>query len=720
MSNPFTKSFLKAEEKNKRKISYADDIEYFPPPKSIPDNTSNPSGSEEDFENFTSYKPDKLMQKIMKNERDLTFYLAKNKEYSKKASSHMEKAMKLTEKLKLLSKALEVVLASTKNEEPTSRKRERSLSNDEEFNQKERTDSKSMRNYYSDNGRNSKQGSYSKDDSHDRRSYSENNRDSSYQSSKRRNNSSDYDSYSKDYSASDRYRNSEQRKDDESTRGRQSRENSVSRDYSNSSERNIPTSGDALPGRLKVVGRTSPAENNLPSKAIFSSSILSTTADESPKYSTLTKESLGRNDPRSPSEAPSEEIVLEGDIVSEDDGSNLIPFQEQLASYVENQLESPPPATIPFDPTVKEWEIKSSGSRQTLNNLKSVKLTNFGRNARDVLVQEDSGTFPDLAFASPNDGTIQVYDLKARSTIHTIPASELKNSRSETMEWITDDVLVVASNYEKLIELTLEDKGGSSSYELHQLALIHNCEIQTLGKNKVFTNKILRVTQYPHTKNITTIGKMPVTDNIKWLTGGNDKLITLWTHTGGSGQALRTQRVHFEHTNAVTSIYYQDFTDILFSGGKDKRLIGYNLERDRVVTGNGKNDHQIREIIPIPGQKHLLLVSFIDKNCSLKLYDTRLQIYVSQWQLPDPPAEAKAPSVYQKPSIHKNGNLVAIGDCMSDIHLWDLRYANYEKTPSQVISTHKNRVMGTRFYDRHNHSLLSWCTNNDFYMTSYT
>lgn len=34
MSNPFTKSLIKLDEKAKRKISYSDEIEYAPPPKS--------------------------------------------------------------------------------------------------------------------------------------------------------------------------------------------------------------------------------------------------------------------------------------------------------------------------------------------------------------------------------------------------------------------------------------------------------------------------------------------------------------------------------------------------------------------------------------------------------------------------------------------------------------------------------------------------------------
>ncbi|KAJ3312604.1 hypothetical protein HDV04_002921 [Boothiomyces sp. JEL0838] len=741
MSNPFTKSLIKLDEKAKRKISYSDEIEYAPPPKNFETET-NPSASDDDFENYTSFKPEKLMQKIVKNERDLSFYLAKNKEYSKKASGHLEKAMKITEKLKLISKALETVLAVSivKSEEPSNRKRDRPFSNEEEeFNRRDSRNSLSNRSEMGGDDRYSRQDSYSRDDRPDgqrnydnsndrRRSYDdESDRRRSYDDSDRRRNYDDrkrnYDdgsdygrdndfqnskrrNTSNDYTPSDRYSN----KDVGDNKQRRSRESSVSVDGNrNQSSPGVKTSGFVHPDRLKVVEHDTPPKNAAPSKPVYESSTPPKTIFES---SILSKPA--RDLPRSPQS--DEEIVLEGDIYSDDDGSNLIPFQEQLASYVENQLEKPPPATVPFDPTVKEWEIKSSGSRQTLNNLKSIKLTNFGRNARDVLVQEET----ELAFASPNDGSIQVYDLKARSTIHTITPNELKNSRSEAMEWITDDVLIVASNYEKLLELTADGKDSIGAYELHQLAFIHDCEIQTLGKNKVFTNKILHVTQFPHTKNITTIGKMPLTDNIRWLTGGNDKLITLWTHTGGTGQVLKTQRVHFEHTNGVTSIYYQDFTDTIFSGGKDKRLIGYNLERDKVVTANGKNDQQIRSIIPIPGQKHLLLVSFIDKNSTLKLYDTRLQIYVSQWHLPDPSAEAKAPSLYQKPSIHKNGNLVSIGDCMSDIHIWDLRYANYEKTPSQVISTHRNRVMGTKFYDRQGHSLLSWCTNNDFYMTNYT
>ncbi|KAJ3269668.1 hypothetical protein HDV01_001140 [Terramyces sp. JEL0728] len=658
---------MKSEEKAKRKISYSEDVEYYPVAKNAADNMSTIS-SDDEFENFANYKPEKLMQKILKSERDLTFYLAKNKEYAKKASAHLEKATKITEKIKVMTKAMEVVISTERLEDNVSRKRERSLSNsidkDEDFSRKQKVNSKRKDNQGQARGnfndddypRNYRQDPFSREDpsqnSGAQRTSSYESSPDTYRNSGNNSNSGRHRNNSVD--SSDRRNNfNSNNGDNYQSNGRHSRDDSRERSWSGQrdnnrpKDRNIQSSGYIHAGRQNIVEHSNSSEN----------------ANKiSPR--------------RQRSETPVEEIVLEGEVeemdgetVSEDDGANHIPFKEQLASYIENTLGNPPPATVPFEPVVAEWEIKSSGSRQTLNSLKSVKLTNFGRNARDVL------------------------------------------------EWITDDILVVASNYEKLLEHSSDSNSGQ--YELHQLALIHDCELQTLGKNKVFTNKIIHVTQYPHTKNITTIGKMPISDNIRWLTGGNDKLITLWTHTGGTGQALKTQRVHFEHTNAVTSIHYQDFTDTLFSGGKDKRLIGYNLDRDLVVTANGKNDHQIREILPIPGQKHLLLVSFIDKNSSLKLYDTRLQIYVSQWHLPDPPAEAKAPSLYQKPSLHRNGNLVALGDPMSDIHIWDLRYASCEKTPSQVISTHRNRVMGSRFYDRLGHSLLSWCTNNDFYMTSY-
>lgn len=88
-------------------------------------------------------------------------------------------------------------------------------------------------------------------------------------------------------------------------------------------------------------------------------------------------------------------------------------------------------------------------------------------------------------------------------------------------------------------------------------------------------------------------------------TGGLDKKLFFWKIDDQF--TAHTQIVHELHTSKINCLYYDGYSDSIFSGGQDCRLIKYQVDRQVSLLGHDKFESSIRDIAPIKTNPHLLL-----------------------------------------------------------------------------------------------------------------
>ncbi|GAA5999963.1 hypothetical protein JCM10207_005992 [Rhodosporidiobolus poonsookiae] len=92
-----------------------------------------------------------------------------------------------------------------------------------------------------------------------------------------------------------------------------------------------------------------------------------------------------------------------------------------------------------------------------------------------------------------------------------------------------------------------------------------------------------RVEHKPHSQGgVTAVATLPSASRLRFVTGGEDKKIFLWTRQRTT-QQLTTDQIRSEHSSMITGLTYLPGPQYVVSAGKDKRLIAYDLERQSSV-----------------------------------------------------------------------------------------------------------------------------------------
>ncbi|KAJ3154111.1 hypothetical protein HDU86_005038 [Geranomyces michiganensis] len=217
--------------------------------------------------------------------------------------------------------------------------------------------------------------------------------------------------------------------------------------------------------------------------------------------------------------------------------------------------------------------------------------------------------------ASTLDGKIHLFDKRHKKHVQSIGHEEMRNYWAEDMAWVTPATLAVAAADKSCSANST--RGDLALLVPHQIALIYDCSRR---KSKV-TYKVQHLTEnMPHDKGASVIYPLSAIsgDKTRWLTGGFDKRLFLWSYEGAfrGGQAgayspVSHISVHTEHTAAVAAILYNSYSEILYTGGQDSRLVGWSFPGQKNILPSDRVQGKIRDLTAVPGQPHLMLIGYL-------------------------------------------------------------------------------------------------------------
>ncbi|KAF9357651.1 hypothetical protein BGX34_009280 [Mortierella sp. NVP85] len=344
--------------------------------------------------------------------------------------------------------------------------------------------------------------------------------------------------------------------------------------------------------------------------------------------------------------------------------------------------------------------IASSDVIETMTNIHAdVRNKAFVRKPRNmVLCSPIAGSdMEDVMITGSLDGSIDLWDLENRRVMSTISRSELDQPWSEDMCWVGKNVLAVASAHKEGVplnhQLTLVhvEKRWTTRAALGQPGYTVSCKLQTLAP-------------MPHdVKGIMCIGSMTEgTDGISMATAGMDKQIVHWrfaSNSNGFCSPIQQQRIHSKHTSSVQTLCYAPQKNVLFSGGSDCKVVGWDMVRSEVVLEYKEKDGRINSIQQNPVDPNLFLICQALTCNQISLHDNRQRFERAVLCFGSDGADRLSKQIL--PSWHPNGALVSCGmQTESKINIWDIRWKDVRRGPGQSIDVHDKRVFKAAFHPR--------------------
>ncbi|KAH6602002.1 hypothetical protein BASA61_001554 [Batrachochytrium salamandrivorans] len=388
-------------------------------------------------------------------------------------------------------------------------------------------------------------------------------------------------------------------------------------------------------------------------------------------------------------------------------------------------------------PNSGPWLIKTRPKIESMYGIIPQTLGKFERKPRTLLLPPDtSGALSEIAVTSSLSGSLQWWNLKTRRTLNIVDEGIMRNGWTEDMCWIGPNILAIAAG----------PPPQSSRHDgrvQHQVALMYNCHITKRSMYELGTLdfRLEHLKEMPHDRNISAISPMtPINTKTRWLTASSDKRLFLWSfenqfHSKHHHYNPISHRcLHEIHTSTIHSVYHNPFSEIVYSGGADSRLVGWSLESGENTLSSTRQFAAIRDVIGIPNQPNMLLVGFMDKSSHMKALDLRTNEYVLNLSIPDDVGktlnvqvdsmgnerEKLSQTKYMHASVHPSGYTVSLGhSSSSDLNIWDLRYVEVN-SPTQTFNLHSNRVLYAKFFEGFGRSsLVSISTDNTFMVSDY-
>ncbi|GAA5962192.1 hypothetical protein JCM21900_002305 [Sporobolomyces salmonicolor] len=135
-----------------------------------------------------------------------------------------------------------------------------------------------------------------------------------------------------------------------------------------------------------------------------------------------------------------------------------------------------------------------------------------------------------------------------------------------------------------------------------------------------------RLPDAPHlTGGVTALMALPSkasTDRLRFVTGGEDKKVFLWSRAR-STQKITTEKFRTEHTSQITGLCYLEGSHQLVSGGKDKRIVTYDMET-RVSTWQAVLTAPVMSVSPVLCDPNLLMARISSPSNQFLIHDLRL------------------------------------------------------------------------------------------------
>ncbi|KAF8946347.1 hypothetical protein BGZ47_000758 [Haplosporangium gracile] len=331
---------------------------------------------------------------------------------------------------------------------------------------------------------------------------------------------------------------------------------------------------------------------------------------------------------------------------------------------------------------------------ETLTNVHAdIRNKTFGRKPRCMLhhVPIAGPDMEEVMVTSALDGTIHFWDLERRRVMSTIPKAPTNMPWAEDMCWVGKNTLAVASAHKEGVPMP------------HQLMLVH---VEKSKPTSPVTWTIQSLDQKPHDTSkggiLCLTAMIEDRSGISLATAGLDKQIIRWKFTppNSDGDCIPSQQtlVHNKHTSTIQGLCYTPHNNVLFSGGCDCKVIGWDMERSEVVYDyKSKERGRINSITPNPVNPNLLLVSHATTNNQLSLHDLRQRFDDPVLRFGFECADNLSRQVI--PSWHPGGAIVSSGT-QSDpkINIWDIRWRDVHRGAGQSIDGQSKRVFKAAFH----------------------
>ncbi|GAA6008192.1 hypothetical protein JCM11491_001924 [Sporobolomyces phaffii] len=226
-----------------------------------------------------------------------------------------------------------------------------------------------------------------------------------------------------------------------------------------------------------------------------------------------------------------------------------------------------------------------------------------------------------------------------------------------------------------------------------------------------------RLDEAPHVNGgVSAIMALPSnapTDRLRFVTGGEDKKIYLWTRKR-STQEVKLDKFRTEHTALITSLAYLETSNELVSGGKDRRVVTYDLER-KESTWQTSLSAGVMSVSPVACDPNLILSRLTTPSQQFLLHDRRVAptsppILTFGYDLA-PHRSSNGTLVPTNMGRYSRGDqidtVVAFPDNDQGVKLWDLRQLKSEIVKKQDLAgLGRSKVVQATFRGRNELCLM--------------
>ncbi|KAF8934808.1 hypothetical protein BGZ58_005444 [Dissophora ornata] len=341
-------------------------------------------------------------------------------------------------------------------------------------------------------------------------------------------------------------------------------------------------------------------------------------------------------------------------------------------------------------PQNDRFTIAASDVVETFTNIHTdVRNKAFGRKPKNMVTPSSIAgvDMEEIMVTSSLEGSIDFWDLNERRVVTTVPKNRLNQPWPEDMCWVGQNVLAVAGAHKEGVPMN------------HQLMLIHveKTKMQRAGfgqsKASSLAWSMQALEQMPHDKGgIMCMASMGEdASGIALATAAMDKQIINWRFTpqnsDGECVPIQQQVIHSKHTSTIQGLCYDRMGRVLYSGGCDCKIVGWDMERSEAVLEYKSKDGRINSILQNPVDPSLFLVCQALTSNQLSLHDNRQRFERAVLRFGSECADRLSKQIM--PSWHPNGAIVSSGmHSESKINLWDIRWRDVQRGAGQSIDVH--------------------------------
>ncbi|GAA5893696.1 hypothetical protein JCM8208_000862 [Rhodotorula glutinis] len=290
------------------------------------------------------------------------------------------------------------------------------------------------------------------------------------------------------------------------------------------------------------------------------------------------------------------------------------------------------------------------------------------------------------------------------STVRKLHSSKDDKYRVDDFAWSdSKDTLLVGYLGAK--------EGGSLARPAHQVVLYRREETPS-GTALIPT----KLDERPHVAGgVTAIATLPGAGRLRFITGGEDKKLYLWTRSRAT-QDIKTANIRSEHSSMITSISPIAHQDWVVSGGKDKRVFAYDLDR-MASTWQALLHSPVMTVSQVPSDPHLILARVAAPSNQFTVFDIRSSkkgVILFGYDLAPHTSATGALSPTTMGRYYRGDQcdtVYAFPDYENGVKLWDLRNVRTTLSDRDLKKQHLNglarsKVVQTMFRGRGELDLL--------------